>query len=132
MRFIEIAIAALIAALVLTIIHLLAMWGNKHLERLSKPPISYVVGVAILGIPYCILLRYWGEILAIYAFVGIVAAGGAPVITGYILKKFRVLLKENEILRGELDESHRGQRLGVTTGTVERRSRKPPWSDRVA
>lgn len=99
---IEIAIAALIAGLALTVVHLLAVWGNGGLRWLSKSPVSYIVGMTVLGTPYIALLLWWGEKRDACAFVVMVIAGGTPVIVGHAAKKFQVLRKENEILRGEL------------------------------
>lgn len=93
----------MVAGLSLTVIHLLAMWGARGLYRLSKPPMSYVVGMIVLGIPYIVLLLHWDEKRDACAFVVTVIVGGAPVIAGHILKKIRAIQKENEILRGELN-----------------------------
>jgi len=103
----EIAIAALIVGLALTVVHLLAVWGNGGLSWLSKPPMSYVVGMTVLGVPYVALLLWWGERQPAGAFVVITIVGGTPVIAGHVAKKFRILQKENEILRGELKNEHR-------------------------
>lgn len=101
----DIAITALIAGLALTVVHLLAVWGN--LPRLSKPPMSYIVGVATLGVPYVALLLWRGDRWAAVAFAATVSAGGAPVIVGHVVKKFQMLWKENEILREELKSGRR-------------------------
>jgi len=98
----EIAIAALIVGLALTVVHLLAVWGNGGLSWLSKPPVSYVVGMIVLGTPYVALLLWWGAKRDAWAFAVMTVVGGAPIIVGHAIKKFRILQRENEILREEL------------------------------
>jgi len=102
---IETAIAALIAGLTLTVVHLLAVWGSGGLRWLSRPPQSYVMGVAILGAPYVVLLLMRGEQRSIIDFAVIIVGGGLPVIVGHFFKKFQVLQRENAILRGGLREN---------------------------
>jgi len=132
MKIIEIAIAALIAGLTLTIIHLLAVWGKGRLSKLSEPPWSYIVGMTAISIPYVILLWHWGASWHVYAFVIIGGTGGAPVIIGHIAKKFTLLREENEVLRGGLDELDKRRRMGVSARSAEGEGRKPPWADRMA
>ena len=105
-KIIAIAIAAGFAALSLTVAHLLSVWGDNGLRRLSKPPTSYMAGVTILSIPYVALLWWWKDGWAITAWVAVVIAGGLPVIAGHIAKWVRTILNENRIFREEL----RGER----------------------
>ena len=127
-KIIEIAIAALIAGLVMTVIHLLAVWNSGRLRCLSKPPTSYMVGVTIIGIPYLVLLWHWDEMWAFYAFMAIVAVSGAPIIAGHVVKKIAALRRENEILRGGLDEYDERRRLAVSPRSAKGAGRKPPWT----
>ena len=128
-KIIEIAIAALIAGLVMTVVHLLAVWNSEKLRGLSKPPTSYMVGTTVIGVPYLVLLWCWGaEKWYFYAFAVIVAVSGAPIIAGHVAKKFKTLRAENEVLRGGLDEYDEKRRLAVRARSVEGAGREPPWT----
>ena len=106
---IEVAIAAFVAGIILTIIHLLAVWRGGRFRHLSKPPVSYITGIIALGIPYVILLLQWGDRRGAVTFAVIVIVGGIPVIVGYVAKWVKNLWRENEILRGELKNGGRNR-----------------------
>lgn len=127
---IQIAITALIAGLALTVVHLLAIWSNGGLYCLGRPPVSYIVGVATLGVPYIILLLLWGNRQAAVAWAVTVVVGGTPIIIGHAAKKFQILQKENEILRGGLRDHERRELVYLERQEAEA-GRKTPGTGRV-